>query len=100
MHAPAAAPAPHVYHLLYTYHRPRNTSYVTNIVSNSVVEIQPSGKMSKLHCGKLVNLPQGIACDGSDNLFVANSGDNTILKIAAGETEAKPYADTGDPQVR
>ena len=56
--------------------------------------------MSKLHCGKLVNLPQGIACDGSDNLFVANSGDNTILKIAAGETEAKPYADTGDPQVR
>jgi sugar lactone lactonase YvrE len=76
--------------------------YVADTTNNAIRKIAPGGVVSTFAGGvallpasnpaaaSQVNSPQGIAVDGSGNVYVANSGPNisSILKIAANGTVA------------
>eukprot|EP00937_MAST-01D_sp_MAST-1D-sp2_P006924 g6924.t1 len=55
--------------------------YVTNIVLNNIVRIYPNGEVEEVVAGKPIVGPIGIETDSWDNVYVANSEDNKVLKI-------------------
>jgi DNA-binding beta-propeller fold protein YncE len=64
-----------------------NTVYVTDTGNNAIRMINTSrGSTTTLALSGGVSLvgPRGIAADTAGNVYVANTGDNTILKITAG----------------
>ena len=55
--------------------------YVTNIVPNSIVRIYPNGEVEGVVTGNPIAGPIGIETDSWDNIYVANSEDDKVLKI-------------------
>ena len=56
------------------------TLYVANGSTSTIVAIGPGGS-GTVFASAGVNIPFGLAFDGSGNLYVANDGTNTILKF-------------------
>ena len=48
---------------------------------DGVDEVTPSGQVTDIANGSLFNDPRGIAIDASGNIYVANSGNGTVVKL-------------------
>jgi sugar lactone lactonase YvrE len=67
--------------------------YVSNYLGNTISKIDSSGNVSTFS-SSLLNNPYGIAFDAQGDLFVANSGNNSIVRITPDGT-AHPFLSGG-----
>jgi DNA-binding beta-propeller fold protein YncE len=62
---------------------PAGNLYVGDVESGLIHKIAPSGQVTKISDGQLINNPIGLAADGAGNVFVADADSNGVYKIAA-----------------
>lgn len=80
----------------YAVMMPDGTFWVTDTYNNRVVHLDSSGNLtSSFTAGGHLSLPQGLAVDSSGNLYVANSGKDTVEEYSPAGSLLKTLATPG-----